>query len=93
MTTFAIVKLFAEVALVLLGAYAIYREKDIARFERKALKYIKAFFKAVYYTVLEKKQSKVKKVSRPTYRNAEYEEMLASLNKGANTSLQDVLVA
>ena len=93
MTTFAIVKLFAEVALVLLGAYAIYREKDIARFERKALKYIKAFFKAVYYTVLEKKQPKVKKVSRPTYRNAEYEEMLASLNKGANTSLQDVLVA
>jgi putative aldouronate transport system substrate-binding protein len=77
MTTFAIVKLFAEVALILLGAYAIYREKDIARFERKALKYIKAFFKAVYYTVLEKKQSKVKKVSRPTYRNAEYDEMLS----------------
>lgn len=93
MTTFAIVKLFAEVALILLGAYAIYREKDIARFERKALKYIKAFLKAVYYTVLEKKQSKAKKVSRPTYRNAEYDEMLASLNKGANSSLQDVLVA
>lgn len=93
MTTFAIVKLFAEVALILLGAYAIYREKDIARFERKALKYIKAFLKAVYYTVLEKKQSKAKKVSRPTYHNAEYDEMLASLNKGANSSLQDVLVA
>ena len=69
MTTFAIVKLFAEVALILLGAYAIYREKDIARFERKALKYIKAFFKAVYYTVLEKKQSKAKKVSRPLRNN------------------------
>lgn len=93
MTTFAIVKLFAEVALIFLGAYAIYREKDIARFERKALKYIKAFLKAVYYTVLEKKQSKAKKVSRPTYHNAEYDEMLASLNKGANSSLQDVLVA
>lgn len=93
MTTFAIVKLFAEIALILLGAYAIYREKDIAKFERKALKYIKAFFKAVYYTALEKKQPKVKNVSRPTYHNAEYDEMLASLNKGANESLQDVLVA
>ena len=93
MTTLAILKLFAEVALILLGAYAIYREKDIARFERKALKYIKAFAKAVYYTILEKKQPKVKQVIKPSYHNAEYEEMLSSLNKGANASLQDVLVA
>lgn len=93
MTTLALLKLFAEVALVLLGAYAIYREKDIAKFERKVAKYIKAFFKAVYYTVKQKKQPKAKRVIRPTYRNAEYDEMLASLNKGANTSLQDVLVA
>ncbi|MBR5442430.1 MAG: hypothetical protein IKV44_05710 [Clostridia bacterium] len=93
MTTLAILKVFAEVALILLGAYAIYREKDIARLERKALRYIKAFLKAVYYTILEKRQPKVKQAIKPTYRNAEYDEMLASLNKGANSSLQDVLVA
>ncbi len=93
MTTLALLKLFAEVALILLGAYAIYREKDIAKFERKLIRYVKAFFKAVYYTIQQKKQPKVKKVSRPTYHNAEYDEMLANLNKGANTSLQDVLVA
>ncbi len=93
MTTLAILKLFAEVALILVGAYAIYREKDIAKFERKVAKYVKAFLKAVYYTVREKKQPKIKKVSRPTYHNAEYDEMLSNLNKGANSSLQDVLVA
>lgn len=93
MTTLAILKVFAEVALILLGAYAIYREKDIAKFERKALKYVKAFLKAVYYTIHEKKQPKAKQVSKPSYHNAEYDEMLASLNKGANTSLHDVLVA
>ena len=43
MTTLALLKLFAEVALVLLGAYAIYREKDIAKFERKVAKYITDF--------------------------------------------------
>ncbi len=93
MTTLALIKLFAEISLVLLGAYAIYREKDIARFEHKLAKYVKAFLKAVYYTALEKKQPKVKKVITPSYHNAEYDEMLASLNKGANSSLQDVLVA
>ncbi len=93
MTTLALIKLFAEISLILLGAYAIYREKDIARFERKLAKYIKAFFKAVYYTILEKRQPKVKKASRSVYCNPEYEEMLASLNKGADSSLQDVLVA
>lgn len=37
-------------ALALL-CYSIYREKDIAKFERKAWFYIKAFFKALFYTV------------------------------------------
>lgn len=93
MTTLALIKLFAEIAFILLGAYAIYREKDIIRFERKVAKYVKAFFKAVYYTILEKKQPQVKSVSKPTYHNPEYDEMLAGLNKGANASLEDVLVA
>ncbi len=93
MTTLALIKLFAEIAVILLGAYAIYREKDLIRLERKIAKYIKAFFKAVYYTILEKKQPKVKSERKVTYHNSEYDEMLASLNKGANASLEDVLVA
>ncbi len=39
-------------AIILCG-YCIYREKDLIRFERKAWRYIKAFFKALYYTAKE----------------------------------------
>ncbi len=38
--------------------YLIYREKDLIKFERKVWKYVKAFFKAVVYTVAEKLESK-----------------------------------
>ena len=93
MTTLTIIKFFFNIGLVLLGAYAIYREKDLIKFERKVKKYVKAFFKAAYYTVLKKKNKNiapVQKLHNEDY-SAEYEEMLANLNKASK--LDDVLVA
>ncbi len=93
MTTLTIIKFFFNIGLVLLGAYAIYREKDLIKFERKAKKYIKAFFKAVYHSVLEKKNKRiapVQELHNTDYRE-DYEEMLANLNKASK--LEDVLVA
>lgn len=93
MTTLTILKLFFNIGLVLLGAYAIYREKDLIKFERKVKKYVKAFFKALYYTVLEKKNQKsapVEELHNSDYSEA-YEEMLANLNKASR--IEDVLVA
>ncbi len=34
--------------------YLIYKEKQIAQWERKVWKYTKAFFKALVYTIIEK---------------------------------------
>lgn len=93
MTTLTIIKFFFNIGLVLLGAYAIYREKDLIKFERKVKKYVKAFFKALYYSVLEKKnknKAPVQELHSEDYR-ADYEEMLANLNKASK--LDDVLVA
>lgn len=43
--------LILEITAILLLCYAVYREKDLIKFERKAWFYIKAFFKALFYTV------------------------------------------
>lgn len=56
MTTLTFLEFLFQVILVLIGAYAIYREQDLAKFERKVARYIKAFFKALYYTVKEATQ-------------------------------------
>ena len=58
MTTLTLVKFAFNLALVLLGVFAIYKEKELIKFERKVKKYVKAFFKAVYYTIMEKKNQK-----------------------------------
>ncbi len=93
MTTLTIVKFFFNICLVLLGAYVIYREKDLIKFERKIKKYVKAFFKASYYTILEKKNKKTAPVEKlhPKVHDEEYEKMLAHLNKASK--IDDVLVA
>ena len=80
--------------LILVGAYTIFREKDLIKFERKVKKYVKAFFKAIYLTVQEKKNNKADlKVEdlRTAQYNEEYAEMLKSINKASK--LDDVLVA
>ena len=51
-------QLIFNVLLTLLGVYAIAHEKELIRFERKAWKYIKAFFKALYYTITHKEETK-----------------------------------
>lgn len=91
MATQDMFKLVFEIAMILVGGYALYREKDLIRFERKVAKYVKAFVKACYYTILEKKRSKSKPQQVVTYRNPEYDEMLASLNKASK--IEDIIVA
>lgn len=91
MATLTIVKFFFQLFLVFVGAYALLHEKELARLERKAVKYIKAFFKAIYLSVKEKNQTPAEPVALNVQGNIEYEEMLARLNKAAK--IEDVLVA
>lgn len=92
MTTFASLQIVFMLTLILVGAYTIFREKDLIRFERKVKKYVKAFFKALYLTVQEKKNKSVDTVSlKEAQYNAEYEKMLADLNKASK--IEDYLVA
>ena len=94
MTTFASLQIVFMLTLILIGSYAIFREKDLIKFERKVKKYVKAFFKALYLTVQEKKNNKASlKVEdlRTAQYNEEYAEMLKSINKASK--LDDVLVA
>lgn len=53
MTTETLLQLAFWVLLVYIGVQAILHEKQLIRFERKAWRYIKAFFKALYYTAKE----------------------------------------
>lgn len=52
------VRFFLEIMAVAGCCYLIYKEKEIAKWERKVWKYIKAFFKALAYTVAEKRQKR-----------------------------------
>lgn len=90
MTTLAIFKVLVFTALIVLASYSVYREKDLIKFERKAAKYIKAFFKALYYTVRRKKAND-NMSKMPSYHNAEYDEMLARLNKASK--IENIMVA
>lgn len=96
MTTETILKFLIEGMFVLLAGYAIYKEKSLIKFERKIAKYVKAFFKAAYYSILEKKKRKpvntvnIRAASQQDY-TEEYERMLSKLNKASR--LDDVLVA
>ena len=91
MSVFVFLRFFLECVAVGLVCYAIYREKDLVRFERKIWKYAKAFFKAFYFT-LHDKFATVKKVENVTpLVNTEFEEMLESLNK--NSKVVDFQIA
>lgn len=37
-----------------LCSYAVYKEQELIKFERKAIKYIKAFLKSIYYSFKDK---------------------------------------
>ncbi len=92
MTTFASLQIVFMLTLILIGAYTIFRERDLIKFERKVKKYVKAFFKALYLTIQEKKNKPVETVSlKDAQYNAEYEKMLADLNKASK--IEDYLVA
>lgn len=90
MSTLTFVSFIFNTVLVLLGAYAIYREKDLVKFERKVKKYVKAFFKALWFTALEKKQknkTSVKAVENNSF-DCEYNKIFNGVSE-----IEDVLVA
>ncbi len=91
MSVFVFIRFFLECAAVGLVCYAIYREKNLIKFERKVWKYTKAFFKALYYSVQEKltAEKEIKNVTPLV--NEEFEEMLNSLNK--NSKVVDFQIA
>ena len=91
MATLTIAKFIFQLFLVSLGAYALLHEKELAKIERKAIKYIKAFFKAIYLSVKEKKESEAQVTPLYAQGNEEYAQMLANLNKASK--IEDVLVA
>ncbi|MBQ7115168.1 MAG: hypothetical protein IJN94_01990 [Clostridia bacterium] len=91
MSVFVFIRFFLECAAVGLVCYAIYREKDLIRFERKVWKYTKAFFKAVYYSLQDKLAPKKEAENVTPLVNTEFEEMLNSLNK--NSKVVDFQIA
>lgn len=91
MSVFVFLRFFLECAAVGLVCYAIYREKDLIKFERKVWKYTKAFFKSVYFS-LQDKFAPVKETKNVTpLVNTEFQEMLDSLNK--NSKVIDFQIA
>lgn len=91
MSVFVFIRFFLECAAVGLVCYAIYREKDLIRFERKIWKYCKAFFKAVYFSIRDKFAAENKAENVTPLVHTEFEEMLESLNK--NSKVVDFQIA
>lgn len=91
MSIFVFIRFFLECAAGALVCYAIYREKDLIRFERKVWKYAKAFFKAAYFTLCDKFSRKKDTVAVKPIENTEFKEMLESLNK--NSKVVDFQIA
>ena len=91
MSVFVFIRFFLECAAVGLVCYAIYREKDLIRFERKVWKYTKAFFKALYFSLQDKFAPKKETKNITPLVNVEFEEMLDSLNK--NSKVIDFQIA
>ena len=91
MSVFVFIRFFLECAAVGLVCYAIYREKDLIRFERKVWKYAKGFFKAVCFTLHDKFATEKEVENVTPLVNTEFEEMLESLNK--NSKVIDFQIA
>ena len=51
MSTETLIRIFFELCLVFLGCYALYREKDLIRFERKLKRKIKIYARALVWTI------------------------------------------
>ncbi len=73
-----IITVIVGITLTVLGAIGILNEQKLVKLERKLGRYIKAFLKALVYTINDKKQAKEVPAKKNSL-NAEYEEILASL--------------
>lgn len=97
MTSLTIFRVLFCIFLTVIGCYTIIHEKELAQFERKAGKYIKAFAKAVYFTFKEKKNGKIeaKSTERSEKFYNEYDEILSRLaeRETNKSAVEEVLVA
>ena len=91
MSVFVFIRFFLECAAVGLVCYAVYREKDLIKFERKVWKYTKAFFKSVYFSLQDKFVTEKKVENVTPLVNTEFKEMLEALNK--NSKVVDFQIA
>jgi len=69
MSNVQIVRLTLEFLAIILVCYCVYRQNDIAKWEQKVWRYIKGFFKAVVFTVRDKKHTKSAKTIEFPIRN------------------------
>lgn len=58
MSTETMIEMLFGIVLTCIGVQAILHEQELIRFERKVKKYVKAFFKALYYTIKERRDEK-----------------------------------
>lgn len=58
MSTETMMEMLFGIMLTCVGVQAILHEQELIRFERKVKKYVKAFVKAIYLTIKEKRDEK-----------------------------------
>jgi hypothetical protein len=58
MSTETMIEMLFGIVLTCIGVQAILHEQELIRFERKVKKYVKAFVKALYYTIKERRDEK-----------------------------------
>jgi hypothetical protein len=59
MSNETIIQFLLNLILVYVGAMTIIHERELIRFERKVKRCVKAFFKAVYLSIKEKRDKNV----------------------------------
>ena len=59
MSNETIMQFLLNLILVCVGAMTLIHERELIRFERKVKRYVKAFFKAIYLTIKEKRDKNV----------------------------------
>ena len=96
MTMLDLLRIFFELSLIFAGCFVIYKEKALIKFEKKAARYIKGFFKACAYTLRDSFIGKKETVKAEvkTIGNPEFEEILVGLNKSAEIiDIKDAMIA
>lgn len=91
MTTLTLFKAVMQILAVAFVCYCIYHEKSFIRFERKAFKVVKCFFKACVITVCEAGREKSLKNSARVTRISDYSNKTSSY--GGSVKKDEIRIA